>query len=54
MAIRKRGDVWYVDFRITNPVTGKRQRYKRSAGRHETKKEAQALASQAGVESRDP
>ena len=46
MAIRKRGDVGYVDFRITNPVTGRTKRYKRSAGRHATKKGAQALERQ--------
>ena len=46
MAIRKRGGVWYVDFRYQDPLTGKTKRFKRSAGRHATKKEAQALERQ--------
>lgn len=43
MAIRKRGDRWYIDFRFNDPVTGQTRRFKRSTGPGTTKREAVEL-----------
>jgi len=46
MAIRRRSDVFFVDFRYTNPQTGETRRFRRSTGRGTSKKEAIELERQ--------
>lgn len=54
MPIRKRNDVWYVDFRYQDPVTGQSKRFKRTTGPTTTRKEAEALERKWRLEAETP
>jgi integrase len=43
VAVRKRGSRWHVEFRYTDPLTGKLTRFRRTTGEGTNKREAEAL-----------